>query len=156
MVPTFWTPVLISLVLVTDPINIVNPTPILLRVISLYKCYKSTNVRPVVRKMLHVSIILVIGLIHTVQPFFIPLEEISGIMEDIPFLQSGNYLQKTAEIYNQLHSLVKKIEKKASDNSIEIYNRSVSPKNYGLETIEKTLGPSFAYSSYFLKPFLMK
>ena len=106
--------------------------------------------------MLHVSMLLVIGLLHTVQPFFIPMEEISGIMEDIPFLQAGNYLQKTKELYNHLHSLFKKIEKKTSADPIEIYNRSVSPKNYGLETIEKTLGPSFAYNSYFLKPFLMK
>ena len=77
-------------------------------------------------------------------------------MEDTPFLQAGNYLQKTAEIYNHLRSLVRKIEKKASTDPVEIYNKSLSPQTYDLETIEKTLGPSFAYNSYFLKPFLMK
>ena len=46
--------------------------------------------------------------------------------------------------------------KKASADPVEIYNKSVSPQTYDLKTIETALGPSFAYISYFLKPFLMK
>ena len=109
-----------------------------------------------VRMLILVNCILFVRLIHPVRPIFIPLEELSGIMEDIPFLQAVNYLQKTAEIYNHLRSLVRKIEKKASTDPVEIYNKSVSPQTYDLETIEKTLGPSFAYNSYFFKPFLLK
>ena len=109
-----------------------------------------------VRVIVLVSSIFVISLIHTVEPFLIPLEEISGIMEDIPFLQAGNYVQKTAELYNHLYSLAVEIEKKASEDHIKIYNRSLSAQNNYFERIEKTLGPSFAYNSYFLKPFLMK
>ena len=95
--------------------------------------------------MLLVSSILVICLIHTAKPFFIPLEDMSGILEVIPFLQAGNYLQKTGEVFKHLQSLGRKNEKKVAKNPIEIYNRSVSP--YGVETVEKTLGPSFAYNN---------
>ena len=103
--------------------------------------------------------ILVLCVAHTVWPFIIPttvMEEVSEVMEDIPFLTAGNYYKKTKSVWNYLLSLVKKIKKKTSNDPIEVYIRSVSPKFYG-EDIKKVWGPhGFSYNRYFFKPSLSK
>ena len=104
--------------------------------------------------------ILVLIVVHTVRPFVIPkslMEEISEVMENIPFLPAGNYYQKTRSVWNYLLKLVKKIMKPTSKNPIEVYNRSVSRQFYDKKVLMKVLGPQgFSYNKYFFKPLISK
>ena len=70
--------------------------------------------------------IFVLSVIPTVFQFFLPtnvMEEISGMMEDFPFLPAGNYHQKTSAVWNYFRKLFKKIKKNREKVSKKIYTR---------------------------------